>query len=196
VNKRLALKTLSMIALLLLPAVARRSEAYSTTGYDWWLPQRGGNSGSPPEWLGCNPGDVVVGLYASWGDYIERVGLICSTLNQDGSFGPRYTTRILGGSGGKPGLFYQQCPDGQAVVAIDGWFGSYVDQYEFTCSPPPFTERTHGWYPLGAAHGGGFASDDCHVWQNPTAGYVVDGFNVRHGSWVDALQPRCVYIAP
>src|SRR5262249_39939970 len=49
----------------------------------------------------CEAGDVAVGLVGRSGSLVDKTGLICATVNSDGSLsGSTYTTTQYGGSGG------------------------------------------------------------------------------------------------
>jgi hypothetical protein len=145
-----------------------------------------GGSGGTAYTIDCAPGSVAVGIHGWAGQYIDRLGLVCRSLGVDGSLGDSYTTFAVGGSGG--GYFRVECPVGQAIVAIGGANGWYVDRVELGCATPagwmnPYGVKTYP-PPVGGT-GGTYFFDNCYH------GSVLTGFNLRTGYFVDGVQGHC-----
>lgn len=166
-------------------------EAYSLSSYWWNLPWRGGSGGTWTGPMGCQAGDVIVGLHGRGGTYVDQIGLICAKLYANGTFGPRYTLAPQGGGGGDP--FYLQCPEGTAAVSIEGRAKTYLDRIDMACSQPPFTPSVV-WYAYRSGDTGGdggeWFTDRC------PKDYVLRTIEMRVGSLVDAIRGNCNYVYP
>jgi hypothetical protein len=92
---------------------------------------------------GCSPGDVVVGFFGHYADYLNEVGEHCDTptIVEDASTTPHTYSLVLMPSasaaprGGAMGTVYNGlCPAGTMVVEISGRSGSWIDRLSFTCA--------------------------------------------------------------
>lgn len=149
-----------------------------------YMPYHGGSGGTAYT-IDCGYG-VAVGIQGWAGQYIDRLGLVCRNLGADGSLGEPYNTFAVGGSGGSS--FRVECPVGQAIVAIGGANGWYVDRLEIGCSTPAGWMNPGGvkTYPTGVGGTGG-----TYFFDNCNHGFVLTGFNLRTGYFVDGVQGRC-----
>lgn len=77
--------------------------------------------------LACNDNEIAVGLWGRSGSIIDRLGVRCAILNEDGSLGTARTGPSYGGNGGGPfndtGAF--DCPTGSALYEVDGTLSIY-----------------------------------------------------------------------
>jgi hypothetical protein len=76
---------------------------------------------------------VLVGLLASYGDWMDSVRLICRPIAADGSLGSEYIIGFVGGTGGVPHT--HRCPSGMAVAGLGGTSGLYVNSIMLRCQP-------------------------------------------------------------
>jgi hypothetical protein len=164
------------------------SDALSLSSYRVDLGYHGGTGGNPSRVI-CRPGDVAVGIYGSYGSYINELGLYCATLRANGTLGPMYTTVSSGSPGPYP--FKALCPSGAVLNGLSGRSATYLDAIQVECSwlPDPIHEDyTVAWEYGG--HGGSWFGDDC------PDGYAITTLYIRSGSWIDATRATCTYLAP
>jgi hypothetical protein len=166
--------------------VATTSDALSLSQYWWSLPWRGGSGGAWTGPLGCASGDVIVGIHVRAHTYVDQLGLICSHLYGNGTFGPRYTTPAQGGGGGDP--YYLPCPDGQAVIGFYGRAKTYLDRIGIICGVP--RGNTIKYVAARGGDGGDAFEDWC------PSNYVMRTVELRVGSLVDAIRGNCNYLYP
>jgi hypothetical protein len=92
---------------------------------------------------GCAPGDVVVGFYGHYAEYLNEVGEHCDTptiVENTTSIPYTYSLALVAAPsalprGGAMGTeFNALCPPGTMVVDISGRSGSWIDQLDFTCA--------------------------------------------------------------
>ncbi len=149
------------------------------TALTGWLP-----FGDTWQTEGCGPGEVVIGFYGYYEDYLNQVGERCGrpTIVENAGTTPHaYTLNVVAAAnaparGGVQGTAYSgACPAGKIVVGISGMSGSWIDQLSFTCAafelvdltppagPPSFTvhevPNTRALVGLHAGGTGGAAFD-------------------------------------
>jgi hypothetical protein len=149
------------------------------------LGAHGGSGGSVFD-TACDTGDVAVGVVGRSGSLIDNIGLICASVNSDGSLGSTYTTTQHGGTGGT--AFTKQCASGQAMVGIEGRSGSDVDQLTIKCSSISNWQSSGSVQStvfVGGGSGGNAFDESCNK------GYVINRITGRSGSLVDQAQAGC-----
>jgi hypothetical protein len=166
--------------------------SYRVTGYTYNLGYHGGTGGNPTT-ESCRAGDLAVGVYGSYGNYINELGLICATLYSNGTLGPPYTTRTTGTPG--PHTFTVQCPmrafgwdNDQFLAGLRGRSATYVDDIGAICVALPSFEPDATWS-INPVSGGSAFYDPC-----PDS-YGVTSLYVRGASWIDAVRATCSYVA-
>jgi Galactose oxidase-like, Early set domain len=82
--------------------------------------------------LTCNSGEVLAGIAGGAGNYVDRVGPLCVTVNAQGAWTGTPVARGVAGSAGDV-AFTKTCPVNQAVGQFRGRSGSWVDQVEISC---------------------------------------------------------------
>lgn len=111
-----------------------------------WMP-----FGDTWELEGCGPGEVVVGFFGHYDEYLNEVGEHCDTpvVVTDTSVSPHAHSLVLmpapsaAPRGGAMGTQYNAaCPAGMAVVGISGLSGSWIDQLSFTCAELELVDLT------------------------------------------------------
>jgi hypothetical protein len=133
----------------------------------------------------CPAGQVVSGIYGRAGDYIDRVGTICSVVLPGGNLASPQSTYSVGGNGGG-GFDEIDCPTKSGVashaIGIFGRAGGYVDAMGLVCAYPDGTVARTGT--AGGSGGGGYELRCLdNGWMN-----VLSTFS---GSWIDAAGVRC-----
>src|SRR6476660_5729729 len=88
-------------------ALAYVAPHFTVTSYTQDLGYHGGTGGTGSR-VACRAGDIAVGFYGSYGNFINELGLVCAALGADGTTGPRYTTAVRGTPG--PHSFRFECP--------------------------------------------------------------------------------------
>jgi hypothetical protein len=95
---------------------------------------RSDSGGGYPSSIVCPANSVAVGIQGTMDAYINSIGLLCRTLNADGTLGATSSTAVAGSQWGVS--FSRQCPDGMAVVGFPGHYGWYVDSLGLHCAAP------------------------------------------------------------
>jgi hypothetical protein len=184
---------------------------YTVIGDPWYLQHHGGTGGSPT-WPQCEPGNLVVGIWGATNDqvygqsydFVTRFGLICATLESNGTLSPSWTNHSVGGAANW--IFYDECPAGQVVTGFSGSAATYVDRVGIQCTPVTEINNAEAYghllmesaagssssYQLNGEFGGSggneFNNDSC-----PT-GYAVSYGIVGSGTYIDYFQMTCQYI--
>jgi len=179
---------------------ATTSEAWSIVWSNYWpLQWVGGSGGQTDAPFHCPPNAVAVGVYGTTtyqhysdpNNYIGSFGVLCETLNSDGTLATT-ATKTFGG-GPWIGFYYQsQCPQGDVMVGLQGNSGTYVDSIAPMCEPLAYIYS--GRYISPGAGAGGYGGSQ--FFRQCGEGWVVTNGVVRSGSWVDGLQLTCDYISP
>ncbi|XXF77246.1 hypothetical protein P2318_29960 [Myxococcaceae bacterium GXIMD 01537] len=152
------------------------------------LTARGGTGGTAST-LSCPAGKVAVGLISRAATYVDAVGLLCGTLNANGTFSSITSHGPTGGGGGT--YYAEYCPSGQALVGISGRGASWLDQIGGHCAnvvswgPSSYVNTSllsHG------GSGGTLFSDTC------PAGQVITSLNLRAATLVDRVQGKCTRV--
>ena len=141
----------------------------------------GGGEGGYEMNISCPDGYIATGLIGEFGEYIDRIGLQCSWLEQNGTTGDIYTSEMHGGSDGTE--FSNACPANQFLVAIVGGAGLYVDRVGGHC------ESIDGSNSFDTASVGGSGGYPLNA--KCPAGYVVTGLQGGAGVWVDHVNIVC-----
>jgi hypothetical protein len=168
------------------------AHGFAVTSYTYNLGYHGGTGGTASR-LACNAGDVAVGLYGSYGNYVNELGLICAHLYSNGTLGVPYTTAPRGTPGPTPFTF--QCPmkvlgfsHDEFLTGFRGRSGTYLDaNIGGLCQTlPSFDLATR--YVFGTSGGGTRYEDECPAY------YGVTSIYIRAASWVDGFRGTCSYI--
>lgn len=139
-----------------------------------WAPQRGGNGGTPQEFV-CPAEGVITGIQYRSDRRLDRISFICTSSKGEKIIGP------FGGMGGIPGE--ERCPPGQYIGSIHGRSLARVDKLGIRCVKIGQTGKS----PKRDGHGGegGEPFDDESF---ATNGRRPVQIRVRSGSEVDAIQ--------
>lgn len=166
--------------------------SWSVTSAAYDLPYHGGTGGTAAR-KACYAGDVAVGFYGSYGNFMNELGLICAHLNSNGTLGAPYTTGTRGTPG--PTSFSFRCPlktfgfsEDQMLVGLRGRSGTYVDARigGYCGKLPSFALGMH--YDIGSSGGGTPYDDRCPVY------YGITTLSIRSASWVDGFRATCSYV--
>ena len=172
--------------LALLPAPLDETEDALALGNEHsWLPARGGSGGSPQS-LKCPATQVAVGVYGRVATSVNSLGLLCRTLNAEGSLGASSATAMAGSTQGR--AFSIQCPDGQAVVGFRGHSGELLEALGLHCAAPDawmHSAQVQGSVDPVGSHSGDAFSDVC------SQESVITELYVRTGHNVDRQQATC-----
>ncbi|MFL5353935.1 MAG: hypothetical protein ACJ8AN_14915, partial [Archangium sp.] len=157
-----------------------------------WLPARGDSGGGYPSSVACPANSVAVGIQGTMDAYINSIGLLCRTLNADGTLGATSSTAVAGSQWGVS--FSRQCPNGMAVVGFPGHYGWFVDSLGLHCAAPN-AWMTSATVQSTVAETGGYSgnpfSDVCPQQR------VVTQLYVNNGDVMDREQALCTrMVAP
>jgi hypothetical protein len=171
----------------------------ASTRTEMTLPARGGTGGS---YVGHAGQGVIYGLGTHTTQFVNGLGIYYympskpDNRYRDGdahgslTYGDTATSYYMGSAS----FPYNnekmlECPGNQVVIGIRGSRGSFLDSIGIVCSdsdhPDPFSPDNY-LSPIHGGGGGSFFDDRC------PAGYLVTGFNLRHGGYIDRLQPICI----
>jgi hypothetical protein len=153
------------------------------------LPPRGGDGGDPFD-IGCRPDELATGIIGRADNKVDRLELVCSKLEGDGSLTEFGTSEPVGGTGGDE--FREDCPEGEAIAGLSGRAASDIDAVRLHCAQVAgWVDDGTGLHPWGLTYGGGGgdAFDDACA-----AGMLVRGLRGRAGSRIDAVEAECIRV--
>jgi len=116
-------RTLPLLALVSLPSLVQ--------GQEFKSPIWGGSGGTRSYNLDCGNTGVIVGVYGKAGLWLDQIGIMCQTINADGTLGGTFTRGPTGGSGGAS--TNERCNPGYVVAEAYGHAGSYVNGVQLDC---------------------------------------------------------------
>ncbi len=144
--------------------------------------------------LGCDDGEVLVGVHGRQGSWINRIGIRCVKVDVQGRWdGNVYNGPAVGGDGDvfTRDIEPTDCPRNNAVVGFRGKYGSYVDKLELECRPLADAEHADGPTsmigPFGGEGGTGFDTISCD------GARAATGIYGRAGIYVDKLGLKCAH---
>ncbi len=145
---------------------------YELNNADFYPLSAGGpDRGSSTASMACPLGFILTGLFGKKGEYITKIGLVCSPLNQDGTTGTKSSQVSQGNNGGHE-WDDKDCPPNSAFAGIVGVYGSYVDRIQGVCKN--ITDESDTMYTGWAGEGG---SDEEEV--TCGEGYFVTGVKIN-----------------
>lgn len=143
----------------------------------------------------CLPGEVLTGIQVEYGEYISRLGGVCSVLDVNDravTLSAGHTTGLRGQQSGTAGAL--NCPAGSVLVGLEGRAGLRVNQLSIRCAPVTLT----GDGPLTAAFGAsttvgpvGPASGEARAPALCPAGQVAASVYVHLREAVDGVSLGC-----
>ena len=152
----------------------------------------GGRGGSNISDARCGPESVAVGFHVQMGQYYNLVWVDCAHLRPDGNLGHNERSTEQAGTPGGRDVRDAGCPEGQALVGLQGSTGASIDEAAGLCVDPreipdprgnrrvQFTNAIAIPHPAGRP-----AQAQC------SAGEVMVGFRARSGQWIDHLWVLC-----
>ncbi len=171
------------------PGRASSPSAAPTNDPTQRTPAFGGSGGRAFE-LRCGSGYVLTGVQGRQGMVVDRIGILCRPVRQDGTLGSETTVgNQVGGGGGN--AVAVSCGSGRVVSGLRFFYGTYVDSITIGCRTwHPGTRGMSGSPAFGLKIGG-----DGH----PTPGEVSCGSDRqpgagilgRAGSVVDSIGLVC-----
>lgn len=155
-----------------------------------------GGSGGTPGSTFCGSDQVMVGIQANGGAYVDSIQPLCSKYNADGSWsGSILQAPRVGGTGGSAAT--RKCSNGHAVIGIGGRADAYLNAIKLICKPVTGVGSGGVTYGTGQYNAGaptpfvggsdGIAFDSDYCGSNEAA----KGFDLRSGFWIDQLTLRC-----
>lgn len=132
----------------------------------------------------------MVGVTAKWGSWIDQLGLMCRTVNPDGTLGNFYTKGPVGGQGGRHSGS-SQCRDGFVVTAAFGQSSSFVDSFRASCKRWDAAARKPTGVPVEevwVANSKPLSAYNIFACQGTAVGKALRG---KYGWYIDSLQFVC-----
>jgi hypothetical protein len=153
----------------------------------WVSPAFGGSGGNHFE-LSCNNNEVLVGITARAGWWLDAIAARCIAVGNDGSWtGNPRTTVSVGGTGGTAAT--TDCQRNQAVSEIRGRASAYVDRIRLSCRPLASRNVVEGTTTrlseVGGTGGESFGPYAC------PSDLPATGFQGRAATWIDRMQMIC-----
>jgi hypothetical protein len=110
------------------------------------------------------------------------------------SLGPTSNTVTAGGGGGSPSK--QQCPEGEVLIGLEGsWGPSFVNTLQGVCGKPVALEDGGNAEYVEFAGGATLPTrgvlGTSRFTKTCPAGYAVNGFSGRSGTYLDAIELHC-----
>jgi len=141
--------------------------------------------------LDCGNGGVMVGLAGKWGARIDRMGVLCRAVNNEGKLGGFYTKGPVGGTGGKTSGT-RRCTSGEVVGGFFVHTGAFVDHLRVYCYKWDIIKkqrgRPTGHKSIGISYSatGGTGRFFCQG-----SGFVGKAFRGKFGGYIDRVQVVC-----
>lgn len=153
-----------------------------------WVSRAVGGSGGTAATLACPSGQVMAGISARSGWWLDRIAPLCVAATATGAWvGSPSAGAGAGGSGGTSSRL--TCPRDQAVVSVSGKAAAYIDQVRLRCatldSAGMVRDDARFLGSVGGTGGNEFARITC------PAHLAASGFGVRSGSYVDQIKLIC-----
>ncbi len=153
-----------------------------------WVSRAVGGSGGVAAMLACSRDRVMVGVSVRSGAWLDSIAARCVSVGANGRWsGTPQSTNRLGGNGGEPHLL--DCNENEAVTAISGRAGGYIDRLALRCSA--LTDALHVADDsafrgaVGGTGGAPFNRIEC------PAKLAATGFALRTGAFVDQIKLVC-----
>ncbi|HEU4664310.1 MAG TPA: S8 family serine peptidase [Dokdonella sp.] len=153
-----------------------------------WVSRAVGGSGGSAATLACPAGQVMAGISARSGWWLDRIAPLCVATTAAGNWvGSPAAGTGAGGSGGTSTRL--TCPRDHAIVSISGKAAAYVDQLRLRCATldAAGTVRDDATFlgSVGGTGGSEFTRITC------PARLAASGFAVRSASYVDQIKLIC-----
>ncbi len=153
----------------------------------WVSPAAGGIGGNSFR-LGCASNEVLIGVNAKAGFWIDSIAPICIGASNNGSWaGNPRRLNTAGGSGGSSVTLI--CPNNTAVSGISGRSSMFVDKLVIRCRPLASTNATQGnsstLSVIGGSGGEAFGPYNC------PGNLPGTGFQGRAKDYLDRIQLIC-----
>lgn len=156
------------------------------TPYTWTSVYTGGYGGGSFT-LSCLDGEIATGIFGRSGSMIDQLGLLCTQLNPDNSFGAVTWRGPVGGGGGD--FFVSACPTNHAIRGLEGRSGSYINQLRIKCDTLPGTWILYTGPTFGGNGGSPFG-------YTAPSRYFLTRIVGRSGDLIDGFYSRFNYVAP
>jgi hypothetical protein len=153
-----------------------------------WVSNAVGGNGGDASTISCASNEVLAGVRVKAGYWLDSIEPRCVAVTATGAWsGSVNNGTRAGGSGGTVARL--TCPDNQAVSAISGRAGAYIDQLRLRCSAltsaTTVADDSDFLGSVGGTGGDEFDRIDC------PSHLAATGFAVRSGAYVDQLKLIC-----
>lgn len=156
------------------------------TPYWWGSPYKGGNGGGY-FLMGCAEDEIATGIFGRSGSKIDQLGLVCTYLNWDNSFGPTTLRGPVGGSGGNS--FLTSCPANHAIIGFGGGSGSLIERLNIICDTIEGTLIKYSGPSVGGWGGTSFS-------YTAPRGYFLTSLEGQSGSLIDGFRSYYNWVEP
>lgn len=119
--------------------------------------------------------------------WLRTVLVTMTLLSGISSILPAQRTTAIGGSGGTE--FDAKCPEGEVLVGLIWYSGSWLDQLKGTCGRPNLS--TGSWSEGGRTPTAGTQPLGIGTWTTCAGGYAIKGFKGYAGWYVNSLNLNC-----
>ncbi|MGB0910067.1 MAG: hypothetical protein ACPGYT_06865 [Nitrospirales bacterium] len=172
---------------------ARRTEFVS--------PMYGGSGGKRSFNLDCGSRGVIVGILGKAGTWVDALGVICQRINSNGQLGTEFTSKTVGGKGGK--VKFRRCPEGQVMGSGSARAGSFIEMISMGCfnwDPANKQRRGRAADAVFLGPRKGLFDDSTFISSNPDArdsrticprAKVGKALRGKYGTYIDSLRIVC-----
>jgi len=179
--------------------IGSSSEAWTVTypTYFGVNAAHGGSGGQHIIDMLCPANQVLIGVHGGYGNAIDRMGIICGTMNGNGAItGTNYLPTEVGGTGGNtyygipesnPYVQDAICPANRFVSGIAyGVGGGVITRIQLACSS--VVSGALGYWQVAGNWSDGLQADNCNVYGGTNA---VGGVRLSYQTLVDSAYTYC-----
>ena len=138
----------------------------------------------------CPSGQVLVGVAAKQGLYIDSVAPLCSAVTSTGQWSGAVSQRTsIGGTGGS--ILVAQCNEDDAVIGMSGKIGRWITALTLRCRKLASASTVSGSSTIYSRSAGGATTGTIAAVQTCPSNRPVVSLSGRYGWYVNQLTMTC-----
>ncbi len=151
---------------------------------------KGSETGQNFRLAACPSGQVLVGVAAKTGLYVDSVAPLCSAVTSTGQWtGPVSQGAAIGGSGGS--IKVSQCNANDAVVGMSGKIGNWIDGLTIRCRKLTSKTTVSSTSNLYALFAGGATTGTIAALRTCSSHRPVVALSGRYSGFLHELTMTC-----